>query len=190
MNTFNAVNPKRLWMLLSALWCIFSVFYYYTPVSMEYSNFKRTENYHKELERDKRFEECLIQHGANWEEIRSTFRTVCDAYVDEHCRGRSGSWSWCAKDLLEDMCFKLHAPKPCMGIVFFDLDDKDNVRKFKESFSFQSKFKSKVSSLINFATSGYADDFRLALILFFSGPIAFPFIPKIAKRCWAWLTSP
>lgn len=175
-----AVNPKKLWLLLSVLWCSAVLIYYYPSVTRSYVAFSVAEIERTMAEGDARFRACLEDNGTSWGALAAEFGRACREETQAQCRG-SLPWQ-CAENYLTDSCIKAASKEPCRSIKFV------NIEEIKAP-TFKEKWAGFWRPLIRFVTSAYGESFNFVVVLFIGGPILLAALPRAARFGWRWLTT-
>lgn len=172
----NKINLRRLWLFVTVVWVAVVIGFYWDDVLSSVANSSEAKAAAGRQAQYIKFNSCLSEHGTNWMKLVSEYGERCRDSVREGCRGTS----WCAEDLLFDLCIKRKSPCGDMWFV---------TPEFLEELAKSSTWPFAWSEVRFYLGSRHSKPLKTATLLVFMVPIFLAMLPRGLRRLWRWLTG-
>jgi len=180
------INRKRLWILLTVLWCIGVVVYFYEPIKKE-MKYNRIGTGERAAALSKTFDKCLLDNGTNYLDLEKNNLEKCES-KKRWCNETKTTNSWwrCNPKGLSYMNCVRNSSEECKYINsnLFMNSSQLSQSKYYNFFHFE---------LIKaYWRGGRHKQLRNALFLFFGIPLLFAVFPRIVSLLASlkrWLVS-
>jgi len=171
------INRKRLWVLLTVLWCSGVVVYFYEPIKNEMQLNNNSSLSIKQFAKEATFNKCLLDNGTNYLDLAQKNSDRCK---EQACKEATGLWLLdCEAGLSYKLCMR-NSSEECRHI-YVHTNQKNS--KYYDYERAEIKARSKYLS---------HKQERTALLLFFGVPLLFAIFPRIISLLVSlkrWLVS-
>jgi hypothetical protein len=178
------INRKRLWILLTVLWCIGVVVYFYEPIKKE-MKYNRIGTGERAAVLSTTFDKCLLDNGTNYLDLEQNNLEKCEN-KKQFCMNDETKRSWwrCNPKGLSYMNCVRNSSEECKHIYsdFFSYAPSES--KYYDFFQSEA-YKS-------YWVNGSWKRLSEALLLFFGIPLLFAVFPRIVSLLASfkrWLVS-
>jgi hypothetical protein len=158
------INRKRLWILLTVLWCIGVVVYFYEPIKKENKYNNNKSSMIEKLAQKHTFDQCLSDNGTNYLNL---VKNNSDRCKEQACENATGLWLFgCSSGLSYKLCIA-SSSEECKHIYFHTGQKESKYYDYKKA------------EIIKRSKSISYPQQLTALLLFFGIPLLFAVFPKI-----------
>ena len=178
------INRKRLWLLLTLVWCIIVLVLYGESIQSGYHKAIYAKAIQDQEKQEQEFDKCLAKNGTSRWALTSKYDKECRLYyykVQTHCYG-----IWCVESIENSEIYKscIKSREPECRHVFFATHVPSDFEYYKYRWE---KF---WNETVFYLSRNYSDPFTTSITLILLIPALLAFIPRASKFLISWLTTP